>query len=308
LDIKHFLVYSSFLNYGFSLYPLISGYNSSITYCVSYIIIYSFTTFFLILLLDLLTNSTYSIYQLINAHKLYPIQSIFLIIIVASLAGLPPFIGFFLKVAVLLEIFKLTGYILGIIFIFLILISSLGYIRIVKYIYSSNISNLRNDLNFIGLELINKITSSIFSYLFFLISIIFILFNIFFGLPLLIYCDLNALNVFNTFVFDSINSFYTGSFIEKPLFDKLYHYHNIELDNFSDKINNIISDNQFVENYLNHSTQIYIEKHKVLTGNIPSNDDCITYKKFLLENLKLKSSLYTHGSGLEYTKYITKNN
>jgi hypothetical protein len=155
--------------------------------------------------------------------------------------------------------------------------------------------------------IITQTTTSVFNSLFFLLSLIFIILTLFFGLPILVYCDLNVLNSFNAIVFDNINSFYTGTFIEKPIFDRLYHYHNIELDIFSNKINSIIYDKQFIENYLNHAINLYVEKQKILTGITPSIEECEGYKNFLLDDLKRKSSLYTQGSGLEYTKKILKN-
>lgn len=303
VDVKRFLVYSSILNYGFSLYPLISGYSSAISYCTSYVIIYSFVTFFIIVSLDYLTNSSYSLLNLVGSFKTKPLFSLFLVVLIASLSGLPPFIGFFLKMAVLLEIFYLAGAILGIIFIFFILLSSVGYIRIIKYLYSESFfSNFKNDLLFLKYYITTYRFNSLSLYLFFLITFIIVIINIFFGLPALVYCESNNVNVFNAIVFDNIDSFYNGSFVEKPLFDRLYNYHGIELDIFSTKVNNIINNDEFIQKYLSQSLKIYVEKQKILTGTVPSEEECSLYKEMLIENLKKKSLLYTQGSGLEYSK------
>ena len=303
IDVKRFLVYSSILNYGFSLYPLISGYSSAISYCTAYVLVYSFVTFFVIVTLDYLNNSSYSLLNLVSSFKTKPLCSLFLVVLIASLSGLPPFIGFFLKLAVLLEIFYLAGTVLGIIFIFFILLSSLGYIRLIKFVYSQSfLVNFKNDLIFLRYYITTHKITNLSLYLFFLIAFVITTINVFFGLPALIYCEANTVNVFNSIIFDNINSFYNGSFVEKPLFDRLYNHHGIELDIFSTKVNNIINNDEFIQKYLSQSLKIYVEKQKILTGAVPSEEECSQYKEMLIENLKKKSLFYTQGSGLEYSK------
>jgi NADH-quinone oxidoreductase subunit N len=132
-NIKNFLAYSSFINYGLILPTLYFGGNVNLSYgfAIPYILLYSLTTLTFIWLL-----SNYSflnsdiITSLQNLFKKSKIITITHIILLSSLAGLPPFGGFFIKYFILRELF-LKMPIISIILIILSVLAGLGYARII---------------------------------------------------------------------------------------------------------------------------------------------------------------------------------
>lgn len=69
---------------------------------------------------------------------------IFLIVIAFfSLAGIPPLAGFFVKLKVLLNLYKYTFYDVGFIFLLLSIISIFYYIRVMKIIFFENTKQIQ---------------------------------------------------------------------------------------------------------------------------------------------------------------------
>nr|UVF63025.1 NADH dehydrogenase subunit 2 [Synarthrophyton patena] len=142
---KRFLAYSSINHVGFILVGFLSGELLGINSILLYLFIYIITTFSIFTFL--LSSRFYkypSHYQIrylldvINLSKTNPLLAISLVIILFSMAGIPPLSGFFAKVFVLLIGLQSSSYFLT---LFAILASSIAcfyYIRIIQLMYFTN--------------------------------------------------------------------------------------------------------------------------------------------------------------------------
>ncbi len=137
-NIKRLLAYSSIGHIGYALAGVatgaISGYESSIIYITIYVImnIGAFSCLYL-----LKSNGEYkeNISDLSGISKKNPVLSISFLIILFSLAGIPPLGGFFAKFYVFTAVLEHKMYALAIIGLLTTVISAFYYLRIIKAIY-----------------------------------------------------------------------------------------------------------------------------------------------------------------------------
>ena len=298
-DFKKFIAYSSMLNYGFVFYPVISGYLSSVHYSIIYILSYSLINLIFIWVFNILfTNNINNISNLSSAHSNQTLLSLFLISLLISMAGLPPFLGFFTKTAVLFELIKIFGPLIGSIFIFFTLIGAFGYARVIKNIYGINSFN-----NFFTNLYLTPIYIQHFFVLNIFIFILVFILNTFIGYFLVYVLEANTLTIFNSFVFNS-HPFLKGTFIEHNLLQILSKDFGISLFEFQEFLKKFIEpdNNTFVENIINHQADLYSQKKQILTGNTPTSEEILEFKNTLRKSIAERLSIYTPGDGLEYTK------
>ena len=137
LKIKRLLAFSGVSHVGYALLGLSLGTFESIIACVLYIIIYIFTALFLwgfTLTTENKNGRTLYLTDCVNYGKTNPTLSLTVILVVFSLAGIPPLAGFFAKFAVFLSCAEASIYLGIIVGLLTSAIGILYYLRLVKLI------------------------------------------------------------------------------------------------------------------------------------------------------------------------------
>jgi NADH-quinone oxidoreductase subunit N len=146
-SIKSFIAASSFLNFGFILPTFYFGgslINLSFIMVVPYIFVYSFTTLIFIWLVALKSNiNSDNITDLKGFFQSNKLIGFLFIIVLSSLAGLPPFGGFFTKYYVLRELYNIAPNITQYLIV-LSIFAALGYARILIQIFLEPIKQNEN--------------------------------------------------------------------------------------------------------------------------------------------------------------------
>tara|TARA_Y100000590_G_C15720289_1_gene1013312 strand:+ start:25 stop:687 length:663 start_codon:yes stop_codon:yes gene_type:complete len=143
-NIKRLLAYSSIGHVGYILIGLASVSESGISGIIIYLLIYMVMNLCIFsILLSLKINNHYveSIKSLSGISKKNPIISIVLTIMMFSMAGLPPFAGFFAKFYIFIAAIESKLFLLAIIGVLSSVIAAYYYIRIVKIMYFDDSEN-----------------------------------------------------------------------------------------------------------------------------------------------------------------------
>ena len=137
-NIKRLLAYSSIGHIGYALAGVatgvISGYESAIVYIAIYVIM-NIGAFSCLYLLKKDGEYKEKISDLSGISKKHPILSISFLVILFSLAGIPPLGGFFAKFYVFTAVLEQKMYALAIIGLLTTVISAFYYLKIIKTIY-----------------------------------------------------------------------------------------------------------------------------------------------------------------------------
>ena len=137
-NLKRLIAYSSIGHMGYSLAGIatgsIGGIQSSITYITIYVIM-NFALFCCLFMLRRNNNYFENIDDLSGLSKNHPILSLSLLIILFSLAGIPPMAGFFAKFYVFMAVIEQSMYFLAIVGLLSTVIAAFYYLRIIKIIY-----------------------------------------------------------------------------------------------------------------------------------------------------------------------------
>jgi len=137
-NIKRLMAYSSIGHMGYALAGVatgtISGYSSSIFYITIYIVM-SIGAFSCIFLMKKDGKYKEDIEELSGTSKSHPLLALSFLIILFSLAGIPPLGGFFAKFFVFLAVVENEMYALAIIGLLSTVISAFYYLKIIKVIY-----------------------------------------------------------------------------------------------------------------------------------------------------------------------------
>ena len=137
-NLKRLMAYSSISHMGFALAGVSVGNNQGIQSSITYISIYLIMNLaFFSCLFMLKRNERYfeSIDDLSGLSKNHPLLSISLLIVLFSLAGIPPLAGFFAKFYIFLAIIENEMYFLAIIGLLSTVIAAFYYLRLIKTIY-----------------------------------------------------------------------------------------------------------------------------------------------------------------------------
>jgi len=166
-NIKRLMAYSSIGHIGYALAAVstgsISGYSSAITYITIYAIM-NIGAFGCIFLMKKDGIYTEEINDLSGISKKNPLIAMSFLIILFSLAGIPPLGGFFAKFYVFMSVIENEMYALAIVGLLTTVISAFYYLRIIKIIYFDEIEKKFDQVKSIN------ITSSIFISCFILIT------------------------------------------------------------------------------------------------------------------------------------------
>ena len=137
-NIKRLLAYSSIGHIGYALAGVatgvVSGYESSIIYIAIYVIM-NIGAFSCLYLLKKDGEYKENISDLSGISKKHPILAISFLLILFSLAGIPPLGGFFAKFYVFTAVLEQQMYTLAIIGLLTTVISAFYYLKIIKTIY-----------------------------------------------------------------------------------------------------------------------------------------------------------------------------
>ena len=137
-NIKRLIAYSSIGHIGYTLAGLATGSNEGIQSSIIYISIYVIMNLALFsCLLMLKRNNQYyeDIDDLSGLSKNHPLLSLSLLVILFSLAGIPPLAGFFAKFYIFKAVIEQSMYFLAIVGLLSTVIAAFYYLRIIKIIY-----------------------------------------------------------------------------------------------------------------------------------------------------------------------------
>ena len=140
-NIKRIIAYSSISHIGYALAGLSTGSNEGIQSSIVYILIYVVMNlgFFSCLLMFKRNNEYYeNLNDLSGLSKSHPLLSLSLLIILFSLAGIPPLAGFFAKFYIFTSVIEQSMYFLAIVGLLSTVIAAFYYLRIIKIIYFEN--------------------------------------------------------------------------------------------------------------------------------------------------------------------------
>tara|TARA_Y100000590_G_scaffold469078_1_gene654768 strand:+ start:770 stop:2182 length:1413 start_codon:yes stop_codon:yes gene_type:complete len=137
-NIKRLMAYSSIGHMGYALAGLAPGTNIGIQSTIIYLIIYlvmNLGAFGCIFMMRRENTYLENINDLSGMSKNHPVLALSFLIILFSLAGIPPLAGFFAKFYIFMAVIKSEMYILAIIGLLTTVISAFYYLRIIKIIY-----------------------------------------------------------------------------------------------------------------------------------------------------------------------------
>ena len=155
-NIKRLIAYSSIGHIGYALAGIstgtVTGYSSSITYISIYAIM-NLGVFGCIFLMKKDGKYCEDIKDLTGISKQNPLLAISFLIIMFSLAGIPPLAGFFAKFYVFMSVVESGMYTLAIVGLLSTVISAFYYLRIVKIIYFDDINKPFDHIKDIGISI-----------------------------------------------------------------------------------------------------------------------------------------------------------
>ena len=137
-NLKRLVAYSSISHVGYALAGLATGSNDGIQSSVIYITIYIVMNLGLFsCLLMMKRNNVYyeQIDDLSGLSKNHPLLSLSLLIILFSLAGIPPLAGFFAKFYVFKSVLEQSMFFLAIVGLLSTVIAAFYYLRLIKIMY-----------------------------------------------------------------------------------------------------------------------------------------------------------------------------
>ena len=184
-NIKRLLAYSSIGHIGYALAGVAtggaSGYSSSIFYITIYVIM-NIGIFGCVFLMKKDGKYTEEINDLSGISKKHPLIALSFLILMFSLAGIPPLGGFFAKFYVFMAVIENEMYALAIIGLLTTVISAFYYLKIVKIIYFDELKEKLDEVKnfnltstiflsciilatfFLYPSVLNSIVSNIFTY------------------------------------------------------------------------------------------------------------------------------------------------
>tara|TARA_E500000178_G_C16903443_1_gene699162 strand:- start:422 stop:1180 length:759 start_codon:yes stop_codon:yes gene_type:complete len=137
-NLKRLIAYSSIGHIGYALAGLSTGSNEGIQSSVIYITIYiimNLGLFSCLLMMKRNNNYYEDIEDLSGLSKNHPLLSLSLLVILFSLAGIPPLAGFFAKFYIFKSVIEQSMYFLAIVGLLSTVIAAFYYLRIIKIIY-----------------------------------------------------------------------------------------------------------------------------------------------------------------------------
>ena len=137
-NLKRLIAYSSISHMGYALAGIATGTNQGIQSSITYILIYLIMNLaFFSCVFMMKKNDKYyeNLDDLSGISKSHPVLSFCFLIILFSLAGIPPLAGFFAKFYIFTAVIEQSMFFLAIVGLLSTVISAFYYLRIIKIIY-----------------------------------------------------------------------------------------------------------------------------------------------------------------------------
>ena len=163
-NLKRLIAYSSIGHMGYALAGLASGTNQGIQSSVTYISIYLIMTlaFFSCLFMLRKKNQFYEkIEDLSGLSTNHPVLSFSLLIVLFSLAGIPPLAGFFAKFYIFMAVIEQSMYFLAIVGLLSTVVAAFYYLRLIKIIYFDKPKEKFETDHHLGLKITLTISTAI---------------------------------------------------------------------------------------------------------------------------------------------------
>ena len=161
-NLKRLAAYSSISHMGYALAGLTTGTNQGIQSSILYISIYlvmNLALFSCILMLKKNNKYYESIEDLSGLSRNHPLLAFSLLIVLFSLAGIPPLAGFFAKFYVFAAVIEQSMFFLAIVGLMSTVVAAFYYLRIIKTIYfDKEVEKFDTDHN-LGLKISLTITT-----------------------------------------------------------------------------------------------------------------------------------------------------
>ncbi len=137
-NIKRLLAYSTISHVGFILLGfvtgIISGYGAAVFYVLAYILM-SLAAFGIVILLNKKGFEADQISDFKGLSKYSPWFALMMLVVMLSMAGIPPFIGFYSKFFILQQVISAGFVTLAVVAVVFAVISAYYYLQIIKYMY-----------------------------------------------------------------------------------------------------------------------------------------------------------------------------
>jgi len=137
-NIKRLIAYSSISHMGYAIAGISTGTESGFKSTMIYILIYSAMNigfFAFVFLMKRSGKYVEEINELSGISKNHPLAALSLLIVLFSLAGIPPLAGFFAKFYIFVAVINEKMYFLAIVGLLATVIAAFYYLRIIKIIY-----------------------------------------------------------------------------------------------------------------------------------------------------------------------------
>tara|TARA_Y100000590_G_scaffold465247_1_gene636990 strand:+ start:15 stop:1430 length:1416 start_codon:yes stop_codon:yes gene_type:complete len=155
-NLKRLIAYSSIGHMGYALAGLAVGTNSGIQNSIIYISIYLIMNLGVFCcLFAMKRNDRYfdNLDDLSGLSKNHPLLSLSLLILLFSLAGIPPLAGFFAKFYIFISVIEKSMYFLAIVGLISTVISAFYYLRVIKIIYFDPPKEKYDQVQYLGLKI-----------------------------------------------------------------------------------------------------------------------------------------------------------
>src|SRR3990167_9166867 len=160
-NLKRLFAYSAISHIGYALFGILAANHAGYAAALYYILIYALMAAAGLGLLVLMSNHGFeveTIAQLKGLHKRSPWMAFLMMIVMFSMAGVPPTVGFFTKLLVLKALIDTNWTLVAIFGLIFAVIGAYYYIRIVKSMYFDIAEG-----SAIKLPVISKTTMSVYS-------------------------------------------------------------------------------------------------------------------------------------------------
>ena len=155
-NLKRLIAYSSIGHMGYALAGLAVGTNSGIQNSIIYICIYLIMNLGVFCCLFMMKRNDQffdNMEDLSGLSKNHPIISLSLLVLLFSLAGIPPMAGFFAKFYIFISVIEESMYFLAIVGLISTVVSAFYYLRIIKIIYFDPPKEKFDQVNYFGLKI-----------------------------------------------------------------------------------------------------------------------------------------------------------
>ena len=155
-NLKRLIAYSSIGHMGYALAGLAVGTNSGIQNSIIYICIYLIMNLGVFCCLFMMKRKDQffdNMEDLSGLSKNHPIISLSLLVLLFSLAGIPPMAGFFAKFYIFISVIEESMYFLAIVGLISTVVSAFYYLRIIKIIYFDPPKEKFDQVSYFGLKI-----------------------------------------------------------------------------------------------------------------------------------------------------------